>query len=826
MDIIYEGERLWIGNLGYFFVSLSFVAALFSAIGYFVAIRTKSPNWLSAGKYAFLLHGLGVFGIVITLFGIISNHMYEYEYAWEHSSNTLPFEYILACFWEGQEGSFLLWTFWHVVLGGVIILTSGKWQSSVMVTMAMAQVMLSAMLLGLDVWGDSANELGMNPFRLLREGMEAPIFSSINYLSFIEDGQGLNPLLQNYWNVIHPPVLFLGFALTIVPFAYLMAAFYTGDYKDWVKPALPWTSLGVGVLGLGILMGGAWAYEALSFGGFWAWDPVENAVLVPWMVLTGGLHTLVIFKNTGKAFVATSFMLAGGFILILYSTFLTRSGILGDASVHSFTDLGLSGQLLIFLFFFVILFVVFLVGRMFFGSKRPPGNKSDEEMTSRELWMLVGSLVLVVAAFQVIFSTSIPVLNKIFNAFSGILGKEFSMAPPADAVAHYNKFQIPFAVVIALLTAVGQFFKYRKSPNTAYKRILRSFLIALPLTVFMVFLSGVTGAIYLTLLGASVYTVVANFEMLLPFIKSGKWRFGGASVAHIGIGLLLLGALISNAQKQVVSRNNAGIDLGDDFTLEEKVQNVVLPRGKSIPMSGYMITYHEDSFVAPNHFYKVEYKKIDEETGKVNKRFFLYPNVQINPTMGLVSDPSIRRTFGWDMYTHITSVPTEEDKKEYSDNKNYNVAAGDTIQLKDMTLNIGSVNLDPVLPDEINPDQEEKLIATSLPIVIQRGEEAYNAEPLFIIEGTELHRPAAYVEELGLRIFFVNINPDPAPGTKNFELAISIKNDKSPDYIIMKAMVFPMINILWLGCILLFIGSIMAVYRRVLEMKSPKPKKP
>lgn len=824
MDIIYEGERLWVGNLGYFFVALSFVAALFSSIAYFISLRTQNAAWKSAGKWSFFLHSAGVIGIVGTLFIIISNHMYEYEYAWEHSSNTLPFEYILACFWEGQEGSFLLWTFWHVVLGCILIFTSGKWQSSVVITIAMAQVMLSAMLLGLDLWGDTANELGMNPFRLLREGMEAPIFSSANYLSFIEDGQGLNPLLQNYWNVIHPPVLFLGFALTIVPFAYLMAAFYTGEYKEWVKPALPWTSLGVGVLGLGILMGGAWAYEALSFGGFWAWDPVENAVLVPWMVLTGGLHTLVIFKNTQKAFVATAFMLAGGFILILYSTFLTRSGILGDASVHSFTDLGLSGQLLIFLFFFVFLFAGFLVKSLFFSKTKPPTNKTDEEMTSRELWMLVGSLVLVVASFQVIFSTSIPVLNKVFNAFSGILGKEFSMAPPADAVAHYNKFQIPFAVVIALLTAVGQFFKYKKSTNKAYKRILRSFIISLPVTAVMVLASGVTGIIYLILLGASVYAIVANIEMLFPFLKSGKWSFGGASVAHIGLGLLLLGALISNAQKQVVSRNNAGIDLGDDFTMEEKVQNVVLPRGKAIPMSGYMITYHTDSFVAPNHYYKVEYKKIDSETGKVNKRFFLYPNVQINPTMGLVSDPSIRRTFGWDMYTHVTSVPTEEDKKEYSDNENYEVATGDTLKFRDMVLQIGSVNLNPELPADIDEEHLSKLIATSLPIQVIHEGTKYETSPLFIIEGSELHRPAAYIDEIGLRVFFVNINPDPAPGTKNFEIALSVKNDKSPDYIIMKAMVFPMINILWIGCILLFIGSVMAVYRRAKELK-PKIKK-
>ena len=815
MEVIYEGERLWAGNLGYFFVALSFVAALFGSFAYFISLIKKDNNWLKTGRWSFVLHGLGVIGIVGMLFVIISGHMYEYAYAWEHSSNALPFEYVLACFWEGQEGSFLLWTFWHVLIGVALIFTSKKLESPVMMVLLLAQVMLTAMLLGLDMWGNADPELGMNPFRLLREHMDAPIFANADYLSFIEDGQGLNPLLQNYWNVIHPPVLFLGFGLTIVPFAFLLAAFFTRDFKAWVSHALPWTSLAVGVLGLGILMGGAWAYEALSFGGFWAWDPVENAVLVPWLVLTGGLHTLVIFKNTNKAFVATAWMLAGGFILILYSTFLTRSGILGDASVHSFTDLGLSGQLLLFLFSFVVLFLVAFISGFNFW----PKSNSDEEVSSRELWMLVGSLVLVVSAFQVMFSTSIPVWNKVVNLIGFWLEDEFNMAPPADAIGHYNKFQIPFAIVIALLSALGQYFKYRKSNSKVYFRILRSFLISTPFAILFIVLSGITGIVYIILLVASVYAVVANIEMLIPYLRNGKWRFGGASVAHIGLGLLLLGALISNARKTVVSRNDAGIDLGEDYTTEEKIQNVVLPRGKAIPMGDYMITYLEDSFVSPNHYYKVEYRKIDSETGELRDRFFLYPNVQINPNMGLVSDPSIKRRAAWDLYTHVTSVPIEEEKKEYSDNENFKVATGDTVKFRDMTLVIGKVNLKPELPDEIDTTKISRLIATSLPLTFIRGEASHVLEPLFMINGKDLHRPAAVNEELGLKAYFVNIDPDPTPGVKNFEIALSVKNNASPDYIIMKAMVFPMINILWIGCVLLFLGSMMAVYRRVKEVK-------
>lgn len=806
MEINYVGEHLFAGNLGYFFVVLAFGAAILSFLGYFLASKYKDDSWRKIGRIAFVAHGIGVFGTVITMAYLMSNHYYEFHYVWSHVSNDLPAAYMIPAFWEGQEGSFLLWTVWHVVLGFILIKTAKTWESPVLMVVALAQLMLTAMLLGLDLWGDEAKELGMNPFRLLRTEMEAPIFNSPDYLKSIADGTGLNPLLQNYWNIIHPPVLFLGFALTIVPFAFIMGGLISKDLTGWVKPLLPWTSVTVGVLGLGILMGGAWAYEALSFGGFWAWDPVENAVLVPWLLVAAGLHTLVIYKNTGKALMLTMIMLIGGFILILYSTFLTRSGVLGDTSVHSFTDLGLSGQLLVFLLLFVFLAIGLLIARR----KYIPSSKTEDEFTSRELWMMIGSLVLVVSAFQIIFSTSIPVINKIGGFFS----ETFSMAPPTDAISHYNQFQIPFAIVVALLTAVGQFFKYRKSPVSVWKRLLRSFLISIPVSIVFIFGAKIYDPLLTFLLITSVYAVVANIEMMWPYFKSKKLRFSGASIAHIGIGLILLGSLISNGKKQVVSRNNSGIDYGDGYTDEEKVQNVLLPKGKPIPMGGYLITYLSDSVAEPNHYYKVEYKKIDAETGETEEQFFLYPKAQINDNMGLVSDPSIKRTLGWDLYTHVTSIPTGEEKGEWSKAENFNVSIGDTLKYRDMTLVVGMININAEAPDEFK-DIKDSLYVTTLGLSFTKNNIEESITPYFIIQGSKLFRPAAYSEQLGIRAFFVNINRE----TKDFEISLATKNDKSPDYIIMKAMVFPMINLLWVGCILLFIGSLVAAYRRYLELK-------
>ena len=219
-----------------------------------------------------------------------------------------------------------------------------------MVFVCLAQLMLSSMLFGVYL-GDI--KIGSSPFVLLREAMQGPIFQQADYLKFITDGNGLNPLLQNPWMVIHPPVLFLGFASTLVPFAYAMGGMATRQYGEWVRPALPWTLFATAMLGTGIVMGAAWAYESLNFGGYWAWDPVENASLIPWLCLVGGLHLMHTWLKRKQSLPSAIILIILSFVLVLYATFLTRSGILGDSSVHAFTDLGMSGQLLVFLFAFL-----------------------------------------------------------------------------------------------------------------------------------------------------------------------------------------------------------------------------------------------------------------------------------------------------------------------------------------------------------------------------------------------------------------------------------------------------------------------------------------
>ncbi|MDB5252686.1 MAG: hypothetical protein JWP27_1855, partial [Flaviaesturariibacter sp.] len=228
------GEHLWPGRIGHFFVLLSFLTSLAATVCYFFGQQKRSEpdrrQWRQLGRIFFLTESISVVSIFGVLFFILYNHLFEFKYAWQHSSRSLEMKYLLSCFWEGQEGSFLLWSFWHCVLGLFIIRKEKTWEAPVMTIVSFAQVMLATMILGLPFFG---NEIGSNPFVLLRNKLDAPIFSDPSYLSKLTDGNDLNPLLQNYWMVIHPPVLFLGFASTLIPFSYAIAALWTRDYKGW-----------------------------------------------------------------------------------------------------------------------------------------------------------------------------------------------------------------------------------------------------------------------------------------------------------------------------------------------------------------------------------------------------------------------------------------------------------------------------------------------------------------------------------------------------------------------------------------------------------------
>jgi cytochrome c-type biogenesis protein CcmF len=819
MDTQFYGETLLPGKVGQFFIVLAFAASLLSTISYYFATTNKDledNSWKKLGRIGFITNLVSVIGIGSTLFYLILNHYNEYYYVYFHSSKALPVYYIVSAFWEGQEGSFWLWAFWQSLLGTILIWKAKSWENGVMTVVAFSQVFLTSMLIGVDILG---TRIGSSPFILLRDAINlkemAPVVFADpenfkNYLKFITDGRGLNPLLQNYWMVIHPPTLFLGFASMVVPFAYAVAGLWQRRYKEWVKPALPWALFAVMVLGTGIIMGSFWAYEALNFGGFWAWDPVENASLIPWLMLIGGIHVLIAFKNTGHAFFTAITLVLLSFILVLYASFLTRSGILGETSVHSFTDLGMFGHLILYNVVFLAIPVILLVIRW----KELPITNKDEETYSREFWMFIGALVVTVACIQVIFTTSVPVFNKVFGT---------NFAPPIDPIKYYNQWQAPFAILITIISGFSQFLKYKRTnPRKFFSGLIASVVFAIVITAFYVYIANVyTNLMYILLTFSCVFAVMSNARTLIQGF-GGKGKLAGAAVAHMGFALLLVGALVASATSEPISLNASNFIPVKDFEKAEKPgENMVLYRNEPKTMGRYTVTYISDSTVAPNTFYRLNFKVIDSKTGKIKEDFDLNPHVQSNEKMGLIASPDTKHYVTHDIYTHITSAPAEEDDHEdhegHSEEEGFkaprilSVKPGDTVHTSSGIITVKPLNFKPTAKQLVLAKED---VAVGLPLEINLNGRIYKTEPIFLVKGNNTFDFARNIDELGLRVRFTKIIPE----QNTVELQVYEKPQQAKDWVVFKSIEFPYINLYWVGTIVMVIGFLLSIIRRKKEL--------
>jgi cytochrome c-type biogenesis protein CcmF len=852
-----------IGDIGHASVIVAFVAAIVSSYAYFMASRSKveaagDNSWRNLARGAFYVHGAAVLMVVFALFNIIYEHRYEYYYAWSHSSNHLPVHYMISCFWEGQEGSFLLWIFWHVMLG-VVLINAGKknkvWEAPVMAMFSFVQLFLTSMILGV-VIGDL--KIGSSPFILMRDFMtDAPVFAMDP--DFVpQDGTGLNPLLQNYWMVIHPPTLFLGFAATLVPFAFAMAGLWKGKFVEWVKPALPWAHFAAVVLGIGTMMGAYWAYETLNFGGYWNWDPVENAVYIPWLVLVGAIHTMIAYRRGKQGLKASYILVIASFILILYATFLTRSGILGNASVHSFTDLGLSGQL----FAYLMAFAVLAVGMLIYRWKSIPTTEKELSTYNGEFWVFIGAAVLCLAGFQVLVTTSIPV----YNSFLGFIGIESNAALPADQIAHYTKFQLWAGVSIAILSGIGQLLwwsKGEKTRNMFIDAIMLPGMLTLLFASLIIVLSKmgmlsetIDNPVYITLLVAALFAVFANLSIILNLLHK-KVTLSGGAVSHIGIALMLIGILFSSGYSNIISQNTSGMVYSREFPDDINRDNVLLWRNTPVEMDKYTVSYHgqfqevkgvpeyvnrellfptADEYKAiargdikvkdkvyfktgdtldlespENTYYQVQYKEREGDD-----EFILYPRAQVNPNMGLLASPDIKHFVDKDLYSHVSSVPDPNEEKDWGELQEFDVAAGDTIILNDYVAIFNGIERIDQVPG-VPLAEGDVAVQADLKILGERKN--YHAHPVLMIKDQMMGRVPEEVADLGLRITFMNID------TENNKFKIGV-NATQKDYIILKAMEKPFVNILWIGTIVMSIGFVMAIVRRNQEGGTPKAATP
>ncbi|OAV45523.1 cytochrome c biogenesis protein CcsA [Lewinella sp. 4G2] len=772
-EIQYIGEHLGPRYVGHLALLIAFFAAFLSTVSYFIGTRFRDERlyggkWARLGQLSFLVHGAAVFTVIGTIFYAMLNQYYEYNYVSSHVSGDLQQRYIFSAFWEGQEGSFLLWMFWHVILGYVLMVTARKFERPVMTVIASVQLVLASMILGVHFgFGDYLVKIGSSPMLLLRETIAAPIFQQADYVSLLK-GSGLNPSLQNYWMTIHPPTLFLGFASTIVPFSFAIAGLWLKDHKGWLRPALNWALFSGGILGIGILMGAAWAYEALNFGGYWAWDPVENTSLVPWLLLIAGIHTNLIARATGQGIRATYMFYLGTFVMIIYSTFLTRSGVLGDTSVHAFTEMGLEAQLLFFLLFYVFL----SIGMMAYRWASVPAPEKEESVSSREFWMFVGSLVLFMSAALMTGATSLPVYNEIRQYFDPV----FDGIVLTDPEEHHNRFQIWIGIFIGIISGVAHFLRWRERD---FSKHYKSFLLhtggAVAGTVLMGWLTlqwiDAGPWQYKAMLFSGWFAVITNLDYLIQFARKDTKVFG-SSLSHIGFGLMLLGILASGANKRIISNNQflmEGLSADDEL----KRTTIILIEDEPMVMENYELTLRGDTIDGYNRTYFVDYRKMDA-AGRVIEEFQLEPNLLYDKKFEniAITNPSTKRYWDKDIFTVIMSLPAEEqsikEKEAKEDSLQYNVynlAVGENLVFKD-TLEIRQPDTFMVRPFEMeltnfsrsprHPDYvaEAGDIGVSASVNVSRydADTTFPAQVALVLrEGLLYHYPAQ-INEISTRV--------------------------------------------------------------------------
>jgi len=640
----YIGEHLLPGQIGLLMTWFGFGFSLLAFTVYSL-LHFKIPGsenkWFLAARASYWLHVLSLTAVSVALYYIILNHYFEYSYVWQYSSRDLDMKYIISCFWAGQEGSFLFWALVQALVGLLLVGRNREWEAPVMAVFSLSQVFVTSMLLGVEFWGI---KIGQSPFTLLREtvdSVQGTIFQEQNYLTMLLDGNGLNPLLENIWMTIHPPVLFIGYALALVPFSYAIASLLRKDYHAWIRKAIPWTLAALTVLGAGILLGGAWAYVSLTFGGFWAWDPVENSSLVPWMTLAAGLHFMIIARKQNQALMFSYLFIALSYVLVLYASYLTRSGVLADTSAHSFGENGMTSQLLIFLLAFLALTALLVLIRY-----RGYTEKLQDNYRSREFWMYLGSLVIVLAAFQIMFTTSIPVINALF-------GSDF--APPAEPVAFYNRWQSIFSIFIVALIALSQVLNY--SYNSG-REVVRKIAIPLAAAIAGTLIFSLNGTVREPVLIVFLFSLLlALFATIVNFLfKTSRPGNTGGFISHLGIIIFLLGVLLTFSNSRIISANTSSYDLGDSRANSE---NLLLMRHDTLYMGGYYVVYTDAVKRQNTTTYKVDFLKYKE--GRFYHRFSLFPSVNVHPRMGAVYNPATRRFLMRDIYTYIAVANQEPD---------------------------------------------------------------------------------------------------------------------------------------------------------------------
>ncbi|MBU1319869.1 MAG: cytochrome c biogenesis protein CcsA [candidate division Zixibacteria bacterium] len=719
---------MFFGNL---LLSMAFASCMVALAGYILA-AAGNRSFVSLGNRAYATFAISTIALTTLFLYQILTHNFQLEYVHAYSSTDLSFFLLLSTLWAGQVGTFVLWLLLTALVGLLIYRRDDPLSSTVMIYYLFGALFLFVLL--------SAS----SPFKLLAT---VPV-----------EGRGLNPLLQNFWMIIHPPIVFVGYTLLAVPFAYAMAALTKNDYSNWNKNVFPWALISSAILGLGIFLGGYWAYETLGWGGYWGWDPVENSSLIPWLTNTALVHGLLVERRYGQLRKSNLLLAALGFLLVMYGTFLTRSGVLADFSVHSFTDLGLNIYLVLFQLTFLAAIAVLFVMR--FRSIKP--EKKTDDPWSADFMLAIGVIVTSVFAILILVGTSAPLLTRL----------PFFSEPANVSMDYYYSMALPFGVLLALLAGLAPFLKAKDiSVANVLRRSSVSLIIA-AVGVVVGIMVGVTLVKHLLLIFFAVFALAANAYFLIMYpAKVGK-KMGG-HLTHIGFGVLLIGFIGSNA-----------------FATGEKV---VLAVGEPKEVMGYTVTYTGmQGDIA--EFDNAVYLDIEHGGDSFNadpKLFFDSYN------RGIMRKPFVRQHLLYDLYIAPEQLEKSEPGETYVVEKGETVEAGDwklTFQKYEMGSHgePGSMQVGAVVTGVNGQDS-----VTLIPVLAISSDGARSSEP----------QPMG---ETGLVMTLEQVNPD----QKTVGLRIAAIGETGKDRLVVEISRKPLVLLVWLGSVVIVIGTLIATYNR------------
>ena len=612
-----------IADFGTITLMAAFAVCVYGTVVPHLGVRSNNWNLIRSAQNASILSFLLIAIASAALLQALVLSDFSLRYVWEHSSTDMPLFYKVSSFWGGLEGSLL---FWVLVQSFFSMIVAFRYQYSnreiIPYVIATLNAILAFLLLLLIGWSNPLDLQGVIPL----------------------EGRGLNPLLQHPAMAIHPPSLYLGFIGFSVPFAFAMGGLILGKMdNEWVLTTRRWTLTAWYFLSAGLILGGQWAYEELGWGGFWAWDPVENAALMPWLTGTAFLHSVMIQEKRNMLKIWNVVLIILTFGLTIVGTFLTRSGIIN--SVHAFTQSEIGPAFLIFLAFILVIGFALLFKRI----QMLESEHKIESVLCRENAFLAQNVLLVGIAFTVLLGTTFPLLAE------AVRGTKLSIQAP-----FFNTIIAPMGYMLLLLMGIGTLIAWRKSSWEGLRRNFKNPLILATVgTVFLAWfladrnlLWSVHTIFWLTIFVTStiVLEIVkavqakssqtkSNFIIVLFYVIARNPRRYGGLLIHFGVVLMFLGFA------------------GTFFKVE---RNMTLEPGVPQQIGEYSLEFKQiEEFTVGNATHRASIVEVYDKEGDFLE--VLKPAKSFYPTQPQpLTEVAIRRSFLEDLYLIFSSENGEE----------------------------------------------------------------------------------------------------------------------------------------------------------------------